>query len=222
MASAISTYITQLQNAVYGEEVRQAIINSLQRCYDDVNNPTLTKAAFESILFDMATTGSLQESMLNYLDILTEVTDNKFDVLTSSIGRLNQTTGALETQYTNFFTSDWIAVNEGDLVYLDWCNYKIFYDVNKNYVQSVPASAAGATPFTVPAGGGYIRISTLRENRPKASVYIGTRIIPYIPGRTSIDYAIRAAVYRKTEIDTMLLDFELTDNQKAELISLLN
>lgn len=44
--SAISQYITQIQNAVYGEQVRSAIINALQACYSDVENPNLQSAAF--------------------------------------------------------------------------------------------------------------------------------------------------------------------------------
>lgn len=44
--SAISGYITQIQNAVYGEQVRTAIINALEACYSDVENPDLQSAAF--------------------------------------------------------------------------------------------------------------------------------------------------------------------------------
>lgn len=44
--SAISQYITQIQNAVYGEQVRSAIVNALQACYSDVENPDLQSAAF--------------------------------------------------------------------------------------------------------------------------------------------------------------------------------
>lgn len=51
MASAISGYISQIQNAVYGEQVRTAIVNALEACYSDVENPDLQSAAFyEAIL----------------------------------------------------------------------------------------------------------------------------------------------------------------------------
>ena len=46
MASAISGYISQIQNAVYGEQVRTAIVNALEACYSDVENPDLQSAAF--------------------------------------------------------------------------------------------------------------------------------------------------------------------------------
>lgn len=46
MASAISQFITQIQNAVYGEQVRSAIVGALEACYSDVENPDLQSAAF--------------------------------------------------------------------------------------------------------------------------------------------------------------------------------
>lgn len=46
MSSAISGYISQIQNAVYGEQVRSAIVSALEACYSDVENPDLQSAAF--------------------------------------------------------------------------------------------------------------------------------------------------------------------------------
>lgn len=46
MASAISGYINTIRNAIYGEQVRGAIINALEACYSDVENPDLQSAAF--------------------------------------------------------------------------------------------------------------------------------------------------------------------------------
>lgn len=48
--SAISGYISTIQNAVYGEQVRTAIVNALQACYSDVENPDLQTAAFQTAI----------------------------------------------------------------------------------------------------------------------------------------------------------------------------
>lgn len=48
--SAISGYINQIQNAVYGEQVRSSIVNALLACYSDVNSPSLQTAAFSAAL----------------------------------------------------------------------------------------------------------------------------------------------------------------------------
>lgn len=48
--SAISGYINTIQNAVYGEQVRTAIVNALRACYSDVENPDLQSAAFQAAI----------------------------------------------------------------------------------------------------------------------------------------------------------------------------
>ena len=50
MASAISGFINTIRNAVYGEQVRGAIVSALEACYSDVNNPSLQTEAFETAL----------------------------------------------------------------------------------------------------------------------------------------------------------------------------
>lgn len=48
--SAISGFINTIRNAVYGEQVRGAIISALEACYSDVNAPSLQTAAFTAAL----------------------------------------------------------------------------------------------------------------------------------------------------------------------------
>lgn len=48
--SAISGYISTIQNAVYGEQVRGAIVNALEQCYSDVESPSLNQAAFTAAI----------------------------------------------------------------------------------------------------------------------------------------------------------------------------
>lgn len=50
MPSAISGYINTIRNAVYGEQVRTAIVNALNACYSDVNNPSLNTEAFSAAI----------------------------------------------------------------------------------------------------------------------------------------------------------------------------
>lgn len=48
--SAISGFINTIRNAVYGEQVRGAIINALEQCYSDVESPSLNQAAFTAAI----------------------------------------------------------------------------------------------------------------------------------------------------------------------------
>ena len=212
MASAISGYITQIQNAIYGEQVRGAIINAITRCYDDVNSPTLTQEAFTSILSDMATNGSLADAVLSYYGFFTEETTNKFNLAKSSFGKvLNTTTGELRDN-ANYFTSDWIPVNEGDLVFFDNCSVKVFYNANKQFVEFITSYISGQSPYTVPSGGGYIRASAVNANRNTVKINIGERVA-YVPGISSADYNFRENVNNL---------ITLSAEEKAALIALLN
>lgn len=48
--SAISGFINTIRNAVYGEQVRGAIISALEACYSDVESPSLNQAAFTAAI----------------------------------------------------------------------------------------------------------------------------------------------------------------------------
>ena len=48
--SAISGFINSIKTAVYGEQVRTAIVNALEACYSDVENPNLQSAAFQTAI----------------------------------------------------------------------------------------------------------------------------------------------------------------------------
>lgn len=50
MASAISGFINTIRTAVYGEQVRGAIVSALEQCYSDVNSPSLNTAAFTAAI----------------------------------------------------------------------------------------------------------------------------------------------------------------------------
>lgn len=59
MSSAISGYINQIQNAVYGEQVRSAIVSALEACYSDVENPDLQSEAFITAINEAYASGIL-------------------------------------------------------------------------------------------------------------------------------------------------------------------
>lgn len=48
--SAISGFINSIRTAVYGEQVRGAIVSALEACYSDVTNPSLQTEAFQTAL----------------------------------------------------------------------------------------------------------------------------------------------------------------------------
>lgn len=48
--SAISVYLERLRSALFGEDVRGAIIGAITECYDNVNDPRLRTDALETAL----------------------------------------------------------------------------------------------------------------------------------------------------------------------------
>lgn len=48
--SAISGFINTIRTAVYGEQVRGAIVSALEACYSDVESPSLNQAAFTAAI----------------------------------------------------------------------------------------------------------------------------------------------------------------------------
>lgn len=57
--SAISTFITKIRTAVYGEQVRGAIADAIEQCYDDVSSPSLNTAAFATAIAEAYADGFL-------------------------------------------------------------------------------------------------------------------------------------------------------------------
>lgn len=58
--SAISGYLNQIINAVYGREVRQAIHDAIAECYNNVNDPSL-----KSEFVDAAVNAAITEALAN-------------------------------------------------------------------------------------------------------------------------------------------------------------
>lgn len=219
MAKTFQQYMQDILNAMYGSEVRDAIYQTISMCYSDVNNVTLREDAFATAISNAVLTGEVGDSVMACLNILTEATSNKFNLLTSVVGRLNTSTGEVNTATTGYITTDWIAVSEGDLVYFDSCSDKVFYNISK--VKQASISQSGSTAYTVPSGGGYIRASCTNANRGAAKINVGSRV-SYVPGRSAVDHNLRSSIYTYIAEQIASVDISLTTEQKAALIALLD
>lgn len=215
--SAISTYLANILSKRKGEEVRGSIHDAIEQCYRDVTNPTLLTDGIEEILEDMVDNGRISLAITEDLGMITEGTSNLFDFTLITAGRLNTSTGAVDTA-TGYWVSDYIPVEAGVTYYFTGTDRRVAYNSSKAY----SANISSATSWTASADG-YIRISVTTANRKTAKVNAGSNK-PYRPGRSAVDFNLRDDVYRKGEIDTMLgnIDVGLTSEQKAALIALLN
>lgn len=59
MASKIEQYLNKILSSRFGKDVRQAIHDSIEQCYDDVTNPDLNTEAFETAVQNKIDDGSL-------------------------------------------------------------------------------------------------------------------------------------------------------------------
>lgn len=215
--SSIQTYLNNIMKAVYGEEVRSSIKNAIQQCYDDVNTPSLLTTGIDTIISQKVADGTISGRILTDIGVLTEPTDNLFDFSKVTNGLLSSSNGTINTGNPNYWTSDYIQVISGKTYYFTNTYVRVFYNGSKSFSSNI----SGAT-FT-PASNGYVRVCTTNANRMKAMVK-ETSGGSYIPGRSAIDYNLRANTYRKAQVDSLIagVDVSLTSAQKAELIGLLD
>lgn len=214
---SISSLLEYIQSSIYGSQVRSSIVSAIQQCYEDVNNPTLLTTGINSIITNKVADGTISSQIIADIGVLTEPTDNLFDFSKVSQGLLNTASGTIDTSNTNYWTSDYIAVTAGNTYYFTNTYARVFYNTSKAYSSNV-----GQTSFT-PASNGYIRCSVTNANRMTAMVK-ETSGGAYIPGRSAIDYNLRANTYNKGQVDALIagVDVSLTTEQKAALIALLD
>lgn len=125
------------------------------------------------------------------LSDLIEPTSNKFNVRTSTVGRLNQASGAVRTNLTDYITTDWIEVHEGDKIIFVDCSDPCLYQSDKTFKSLVSGS-----PYFVPEGGAYIRASCNITKKDSAIINIGIAD-EYKPAESAVDINLR------TDIDTV-------------------
>lgn len=59
MASKIEQYLNKILSSRFGKDVRQAIHDGIEQCYDDVTNPDLNTEAFETAVQNKIDSGAL-------------------------------------------------------------------------------------------------------------------------------------------------------------------
>lgn len=188
----IKKYLDNILSAVYGEEVRSSIHDSIAACYDDVHDPTLIKDGFQDTIRDMLDTGELQKAFESDIGLITEKTHNLFDFTDITRGRLSS--GNVVTDNTRF-VSDYIPVDAGTTYYFNNMYSKAFYDTNKVFQSAV---TVGNT-FT-PVSSGYVRVCVASANKNTASMFAGSNK-PYVPGRSPVDAVLRETALTKDDAD---------------------
>ena len=101
--SAIDGYISNIQNAVYGEQVRSSIVNALLQCYSDVNNPSLQTEAFTAAL-NAAYAGGILD--IQTVTSFTDMTNDKI------IYRYNGTAAGKQKglYYYSALSNSWVLI----------------------------------------------------------------------------------------------------------------
>lgn len=214
---SISSLLAYIGDSIYGSQVRSSIVAAIQQCYEDVNNPTLLTTGINSIISSKVADGTISDRIITDIGVLTEPTDNLFDFSNVTQGLLNTSSGTVDTTNTNYWTSTYIPVTAGNTYYFTNTFARVFYNSSKTTATNI-----GQSSFT-PSTDGYIRVSVTDANRMKAMIK-ETSGGTYIPGRSAIDYNLRANTYNKGQVDALLagVDVSLTSAQKSELIGLLD
>lgn len=102
MASSIQQFLNKILSSRYGKDVRQAIHDGIEQCYEDVNNPDLNTEAFETAVQNKIDDGSLAlltipdgsitKEKLDQ-DITENIETNTQDINSLSKGKLNKNYG---------------------------------------------------------------------------------------------------------------------------------
>lgn len=217
MPSNISSLLNYISNSIYGSQVRSTIVEAIQQCYNDVNSPTLLTDGINTIISNKVADGTISGQIITDIGVLTEPTDNLFDFSNVTRGLLNTSSGEVDTSNTNYWTSTYIPVTAGNTYYFTNTFARVYFNSSHTTATNI-----GQSSFT-PSADGYVRISVTNANRMKAMIK-ETSGNTYIPGRSAIDYNLRANTYNKGQVDALIagIDISLTSAQKAELIGLLD
>lgn len=208
--STIQTLLANILAKRKGEEVRGSIHDAIAQCYSDVNNPTLLTDGIEGILDVMVSNGRISGAIVEDLGLITEGTSNLFDFTTITAGRLNTSTGAVDTA-SGYWVSDYIPVESGKKYYFTNTDRRVAYTTSKAYSSSI----SSASSWTAPSDG-YIRISVTTANRKTAKVNEGENK-EYRPGRAAVDFNLRDDVYRKNEVNALIDDVTIeTDDTLSQ------
>lgn len=105
MASSIQQFLNKILSSRYGKDVRQAIHDSIEQCYDDVTNPDLNTEAFETAVQNKIDDGSLALMTIPDGSITKEKLDQDTnDIIEKNTGDIAYLKNALINIYANFAT----------------------------------------------------------------------------------------------------------------------
>lgn len=62
--SAIKPFLDQIQSAIYGEQVRSAIINAISTCYSNVNDSTLIRDGITAVIDEYLDDGTISSQIV--------------------------------------------------------------------------------------------------------------------------------------------------------------
>lgn len=184
--SAIDTYLNYIASKVYARDVRTAIVNAIRQCYNDVNNPTLLTDGIDTIIQNYINNGRIGNAMLTATDFLTEPTRNLFDFGTVDTGRINTSTGVVDSTATGYRTSKLIPVTQDKIYKFVNTDRRVLFDSNSQYSSNISSADTWTATLT-----GYIKVSCTTANMKLCAVYEDYREYPYIPGRTPVDIIAR-------------------------------
>ena len=219
--SAISGYISQIQNAVYGEQVRSAIVSALEQCYSDVTNPSLQTEAFQEAL-DAAYAGGILD--IQTVTSFNDMTNDKI------IYRYNGTAAGKQKglYYYSALSSSWVLIgSEIQKVSLvsqmtDVNDIYKYIGTEAGYVQNSLYCHNGTT--WVPIGSGVLTAATaaLMTNTGAIYKYTGsesgyiTNALYYHNGTTWVPIAPPLVTDATLSVDGMAADAKATGDALAE------
>lgn len=202
--SAISTYLEYIRSKIYAKDVRTAIVNAISQCYNDVNSPALLTDGIYTIIQNFINDGTIGEAMLEATGYLTESTRNLFDFGNVITGRINTSTGEIDTTATGYRTSKLIPVTKDTVYIFINSDRRVFFNSSSQYSANISATTWTAT------ANGFVRVSCALSSMKTCAMYVDYREYQYIPGRTPIDIIARDLAERIT--DKIEQSFEVTKN----------
>ena len=196
MAGTIQDILQIIKNGIYGRDIRQAIYDGIELCYNDVID-----------------TASKQE-LVNRIDNLSRETSDirslsDFDIVDSATwesGSINISTGANTSDPRRIRTTGYIDVSSVEVIDMSidsgYKYYYYFYNENKEKVYNSPAWITADTSVLNYGNYKYLRVVLADTGDGTASLDYATHF--HATAKTKLNRTIDNANY--------LLDSAITDN----------
>lgn len=214
--SLVEQWINAIKTAIYGEDVRESIWRAISACYSDVHDRTLITDGINTVLKQLIAEGLVSDDILETVGVLTEKTDNLFDMTKIITGRLQEVNGLINTSssYEKYRTSEPIQVFQNKVYFISGTSDRCFYDSGNNYQRATKPTEVNTRTgagWTAPSNG-FIRVSVHVDNLTTTSIYVDERRSTYIAGRTAVDAKLRDSVYTKDVTDSKYVPYPSPDD----------